>query len=55
MGDKINVCHTERKTKEGVIISISLKITKLVDDFRKINCIATTERELSEMKMLYSD
>ena len=41
---------TERKAKDERILKVWLTVTRLMDDAGKINAIATTERDLSQLE-----
>lgn len=49
-GELVPNLETKRKTKDGRIIDVWLTNTKLTDDKGKLTGIATTERDISEMK-----
>ena len=53
-GKTVSTFETERLTKTGRILRVSLTITKLMDEAGKVTAFATTERDLSETEKLIS-
>ena len=51
-GKEIKSFYTQRKTKDKKILDIWLTITKLMNNRGKVDFISTTERDMSEFKIL---
>ncbi|MDD5223668.1 MAG: PAS domain S-box protein [bacterium] len=49
-GEKVSSFETQRLTKDGRLLDVWLTVTKLVDDEGKVIAIASTERDITEIK-----
>jgi two-component system CheB/CheR fusion protein len=51
-GDPVESIETKRVTKDGRILDVWLTVTKLIDNGGNVLAVATTERDISEIKTL---